>query len=165
MIFRKTTFDPNIEKPSIISWGFSDTANILKQLNDELCDRLRLSFSLGFQPVEIYNDLYGLAVECSVEGWDGGTAKPITKAVFDQGFLFLQSLPLGIATPTVGADPDGDITFEWYHSASRVLTISVDPGGSMHYAAIIGLRKAYGTESLAAGIPSHITDLIRQVTH
>ncbi|MFZ2798654.1 MAG: hypothetical protein WAZ30_00385 [Syntrophorhabdus sp.] len=163
MTFKKISFDPKVDLPSIISWGFSDTANILKKLNDELCDRLRLSLSLGYQPVEIYNDLFGVAEECSTEGWDGGTAKPVTKAVFDQGFHFLRSLPLGIATPSVAADPDGDITFEWYRSASRVLTISIDPSGLMHYAAIIGIRKAYGTESLAAGIPSFLIELVRQV--
>lgn len=145
------------------SLGFSDTANALRQLNDTLCEYLRQPLSLGLQPIEVFNELYELAEECAEEGWDGESARPVTTAVFDEAFRFLKSLPLGTTVPSVSAEPDGHIAFEWYHSTSRVLSVSVDPDGFLHYAAIIGLRTASGTEPFVAGIAESIVNLIGQV--
>jgi hypothetical protein len=115
------------------------------------------------QPFDVFNELCELAEECAEEGWDGENAKPVTKAVFDEGFRFLKSLPLGTAVPSVSAEPDGHITFEWYHSTSRILSVSIDSDGFLHYAAIIGPKKAYGSEPLVTGTPKAIVDLIGQV--
>ncbi len=152
-----------LDASNAISLGFSDTANTLRQLSDSLCDYLRRPLSLGLQPFDVFNELYELAEECAEEGWDGENAKPVTKAVFDEGFRFLKSLPLGTTVPSVSAEPDGHIAFEWYRSTSRVLSVSIDSDGFLHYAAIIGLKKAYGSEPLIVGMPECIVGLIRQV--
>ncbi|MDD3846873.1 MAG: hypothetical protein PHC90_11005 [Syntrophorhabdaceae bacterium] len=145
------------------SLGFSDTASILRWLNDDLCEYLREPVSLGLQPFDVFNELFELAEECAEEGWDGENAKPVTKAVFDEGFRFLRSLPLHTVVPSVSAEPDGHIVFEWYRSTSRVLSVSIDSEGFLHYAAIIGSRKAYGTEPFTVGMPEPIIGLIGQV--
>jgi hypothetical protein len=152
-----------LDASSVSSMGFSDTANTLKRLNDELCDYLRGPSSLGLQPIDVFNELYEIAEECAEEGWDGENAKPVTKAVFDEGFRFLKSLPLSTTVPSVSAEPDGQITFEWYHSTSRVLSVSTDSDGFLHYAAIIGPKKAHGSEPFVTGMPRVIIDLIGQV--
>jgi len=53
---------------------------------------------------------------------------------------------IGVSAANVGAESDGHITFEWYTSPRHILSISVSPDGKLHYAALIGSRKAYGTE-------------------
>jgi hypothetical protein len=162
MTIARATFG-TLNASSVSSMGFSDTANKLKELGDKLCDYLRQPLTLGLQPFDVFNELFEIAEECAEAGWDGENAKPVTKAVFDEGFRFLKSLPLGTAVPSVSAEPDGHITFEWYRSTSRILSVSIDHDGFLHYAAIIGPKKAYGSEPLVTGVPKAIVDLIGQV--
>ena len=96
--------------------------------------------------------------------WDGYGALPISETTYYLALQFLDSLPLGVPTPTFGAEPDGHLTFEWYHSSRRTLSVSVGPLGELHYAALIADNKAYGTEVFFGEAPKIIVDLIYRVT-
>jgi hypothetical protein len=72
-------------------------------------------------------------------------------------------MPLGFPNPSVGAEPDGHLTFEWHRSSRRTLSISVSPEGKLHYAALLDSSKAYGTESFLGTVPKIILDLIHRV--
>jgi hypothetical protein len=41
--------------------------------------------------------------------------------------------------------------------------VSITPEGDLHYAALIGPNKAYGTEVFFGEVPAGILDLIRRV--
>ena len=73
------------------------------------------------------------------------------------------ALPLGTGAPTVGAEPDGEIALEWYFSPRYVLSVSVSATRELHYAASLGMRKAYGTELFGSSVPKIILELIRDV--
>ncbi|MFH0937823.1 MAG: hypothetical protein V1899_00835 [Planctomycetota bacterium] len=68
-----------------------------------------------------------------------------------------------VPMPSVGAEPDGHVTLEWHHSSRRTLSVSVSPDGELHYAALFGASKVYGTEPFFGNVPKSILDLISQV--
>ena len=104
-----------------------------------------------------------MAEECGSPNWDGYGAAPVIEETLRQGYRFLAALPLGTPAPSVGAEPDGHIVFEWYHSPRRTLSVSVSSEGELHYAALLGLSKAHGTEPFFGEVPQAILDLIRRV--
>jgi hypothetical protein len=101
--------------------------------------------------------------ETSKGGWDGYDAQPLAKMVYYYAAAFLNSLPNSLRAPTVGAEPDGHLTFDWYHSPTRVLSISLSKDGLLHYAAIIGRNKAFGSEVFDGALPRRIVELVSEV--
>jgi hypothetical protein len=106
-----------------------------------------------------------LVGECSIPNWDGCGAVPITEPTVSMVSSFLAALPVGTPSPSIGAEPDGDVTLEWYSSTQRTLSVSVTAGGELHYAALFGPSKAYGTEQFSGDVPQVILNLIRRVDH
>ena len=70
---------------------------------------------------------------------------------------------MGTAIPSIGAEPDGQITMDWGRSKRRRLSVSVSADGDLHYAALLGPGKTCGTEPFFGEIPGTILNLIRQV--
>ena len=68
---------------------------------------------------------------------------------------------MGCAAPTVGAEPDGQISFEWHRSARRTLSVSIDPEGRLHYSALLGASKVHGEEPFFGEMPERIGEIIR----
>ena len=125
--------------------------------------QLRKSNSFGAGVEAATEELRGVADECSSVGWDGYGAAPVEQKTVWQAERFLDALPLGMVAPSVGAEPDGQITFEWYQSPRRILSVSISPEGDLHYAALLGYRKSYGTEPFFGEIPSDVLNLVRRV--
>jgi hypothetical protein len=66
--------------------------------------------------------------------------------------------------PSVGAEPDGHLTLEWYQSPKRVLSVSVGPAGELNYAALLGeTSRRTGTEIFQNRVPADLLQLIHQV--
>jgi hypothetical protein len=101
--------------------------------------------------------------ECRNPNWDGFKALPISQDALHGAYTFLESLPLGFPPPSIGAEPDGEVTLEWHRSERRTLSISVSPDGELHYAALLGPNRVYGTEVFFGEVPRSIEDLIRRV--
>jgi hypothetical protein len=68
------------------------------------------------------------------------------------------------AADSAGAEPDGHLTIKWYRSPEETLSVSISADGDLHFAALLGLTKAYGTEPFVCGVPKIFTDLIHRVT-
>lgn len=143
--------------------GASDAAYFIAEQAQKGRGHLQSSHSLGLGANTVLEDLIKVAEECRSANWDGYEAAPITNETFWQAYHFLSALPLGFPPPSVGAEPDGHLTFEWYRSSRRTLSISVSPEGDLHYAAFLGSSKAYGTEPFSGTIPKIILDLIHRV--
>jgi hypothetical protein len=101
--------------------------------------------------------------ECRIENWDGYGAQPVIKETFLIAEQLLKSFPLGTRSPSIGAEPDGQLTLEWYQSPRRTLSLSVSPEGTLHYAALLGSSRAYGSEPFAGKVPESIMTLIKRV--
>ena len=91
-------------------------------------------------------------------------ARPVSPETFLIAREFLEALPLTASNPEVSIHPDGDVEFEWFVRADRVLTISVSSTGETHYAALIDGRPPTSGRHLFAGtIPADVADVLAQV--
>jgi len=156
-----------ITMPFTIS-GYSDEnsngAGYVAQEREKVFNYLQMSNALGFAAKGTFQQLEEVFEECSEQSWDGENAKPISKEVLQNAKMFLESFPLGIESPEIGSEPDGAITLEWYRSPSRVISISINPGGWLYYAAIIGSTRRHGMDFALFDVSEDLLALIDEVT-
>ena len=153
-----------IAMPLTISESLSDTADFVDQQIEKIRDMLQESNALGFAAKGTFQQLDEVFEECSSEGWDGEQAKPISEEVLRYTERFLNSFPLGIKAPEVGAEPDGAITLEWYRSSNKVISISINPDGRAYWAALVGTRRRHGADYAMMDIPDDLLKIILQVS-
>ena len=112
----------------------------------------------------LFDELFETFEECREPNWDGYGAQPVSDETYRLAYEFLTALPLDTPAPSVGAEPDGHLTVEWYRSPERTLSVSISPDGDLHFAALLGSAKTYGTEPFTDAVPKVVTDLIQRVT-
>jgi hypothetical protein len=113
---------------------------------------------------DVFEELLKTFEECRQPNWDGYGAQSVREETYHLAHRFLTALPLSIPVPSIGAEPDGHITVEWYRSAQRTLSVSISPNGELHYAALLGSAKTCGTEPFVGDVPKVISDLIDRAT-
>lgn len=116
---------------------------------------------LGHQ--EALEELGGVWEECRHSGWDGYEALPVEAETLRGAYTLIESLPLGFPRPSIGAEPDGQLTLEWHKSPMRTLSVSVDPDGFLHYAGLFGASKRYGTLAYFSSAPAELIQLVRDL--
>lgn len=149
--------------PTVISRSNSETARQLDRQLDQVRESLQRSVALGAESA-VRGELADVYLECSEPNWDGYNALPVDPDSFALAKSFLLSLPLGTKAPSAGAHPDGQISLEWYSGPRRSLTISFDPIGELHYAALAGPSRTCGTAAFDGEVPQIILELIEQVS-
>lgn len=155
---------PIISHNSLLSGpNLTAVSRYVAEQRESAWNRLRASRSLGKGWEEAARGLRGVVEQCSFPDWDGYGAEPVSKETARLAWNFLAALPLGMPAPAVSAEPDGHLTFEWYRSRRRTLSVSVSPDGELHYAALLGPNKAFGTEVFLGEIPKTILDWIERV--
>lgn len=112
---------------------------------------------------ELNSQIAEIARECVAPGWDGYGADAVTAEAVSAAIAFAGTIPDEMSMPSVGVEPDGVLTFEWYRGTSRVLSVSVAGGGQLHYAAIIEEKRFCGEESFRDRIPPAIAALVSKV--
>jgi len=140
----------------------SETANYISSQSKEEWRRMQETNSLGLGTMGV-DELYKIVEQCNTANWDGYGAAPVARETFMHAYNFMEALPLGTTAPSVGAEPDGHLTLECYRSPRRTLSVSISPEGELHYAALLGHRKIYGTEPFWGEVPDIIMNIIRQV--
>lgn len=143
--------------------GASELANFVARQGAAGRQNLQNSFYFGFNNREVFNELFSVAEECKSANWDGQGAAPVSGESYRAAYKFLEALPLGAVAPSVGVEPDGEMTLEWHHSPRRTLSISFSRNGELHYAALLGASKTYGTEPFFGDVPKIIMDLASRV--
>jgi hypothetical protein len=116
---------------------------------------------LGHQ--EAFDELSEVWDECRKPDWDGYGARAVEQETLRSTYQVIESLPLGFPRPSISAQPDGQLTLEWYRSPMRTLSVSVDPDGYVHYAGLFGVEKHFGTVPLLGGLPAKILRLASEV--
>ncbi len=83
-------------------------------------------------------------------GWDGHGALSIAEPTYNNAVHFVKSLAANefIPMPDVTADPDGEVSFEWYRDKNWSFSVSLNYGCGISYAGIFGESKVSGTEVL-----------------
>jgi hypothetical protein len=113
---------------------------------------------------DVFEELLKTFEECREPNWDGYGAQAVREETYHLAHQFLAALPLSIPVPSIGAEPDGHLTVEWYRSPQRTLSVSISPDGDLHYAALLGSAKTCGTEPFTGAVPKVVADLIHRVT-
>jgi len=140
--------------------GKSDEANKNYQLLSEISQRLQESQYFGLIAKGTFQELDEVFRETLIPDWDGYGALPVEKETFLNTKKFLILLPLYITPPHISAEPDGNLTLEWFRSPDWLFSISIDSKGFLHYAAKFGMRRNYGSEPFFDSISQNILDLI-----
>lgn len=100
----------------------------------------------------VVDELRQMCRQYATADWDGYQASPVSSASVTHAVRFVESLPPHFPSPSLGAEPDGQITLEWYRTPRHTLSVSVSSEGDLHYAALVGRNRHYGT--IAAGEPA-----------
>lgn len=130
--------------------GVSKFARHIAEDGSEINFRFQESITFGQAGNGVFSELETICEECRDANWDGYGALPVLPETYVQTRRFLESLELGTPPASIGAEPDGHVTLEWHHSRRRTLSVSIDPDGNLHYAALIGQKKRYGSEPIDA---------------
>ncbi|MFH1746389.1 MAG: hypothetical protein ABIG44_05020 [Planctomycetota bacterium] len=147
---------------AVISHGFSEAAQYIDDETQRDRRYLHKSSAFGIESV-LRDALAEVWAECQQPNWDGHDALPVSQDALRNMYMFLEALPLGIRRPTIGADPNGQLSAEWHRNPRRVLSLSISSDGLMHYAALLGSNKTCGTETFFGETPEIILSLIRRV--
>jgi hypothetical protein len=147
--------------PTLAS-GFSEAARYVCESARGEWQRLQRSNAFGIGEA-LHSELGAVWDECQVANWDGFQALPVDQDTLRNAYRLVEALPLSFPIPSIGAEPDGALTLEWHRSPRRTLSVSVDGDGYLHYAALLGPNRAYGTEAFFGEFPDTIQQLIRKV--
>lgn len=147
-----------------MSRGAGPVSTFVAEQYESGLQKLQESFMLGQLAKGSLSELDRVYDECRTSGWDGYGALPVSVDAFESAASLLRALPLGTSAPSIGAEPDGHITLEWYKSPRQTLSVSVSPDGLLHFAALMGPSKQYGTEPFYGNMPPVILDLIYRVS-
>jgi hypothetical protein len=102
--------------------------------------------------------------ECLEANWDGYGAMPISRETYSKARKLLRMIPPSLSRPDISAEPDGEITFEWYKEKYSVVVISVGGNNLITYAGLFGKsNKIHGTEYFADELPEIIRHCIRRL--
>jgi hypothetical protein len=162
-MLKEVTASAIISLGTVPTVGASDTARFVASRVEEGRRQLQDSYAFGMRAKGVFGELSQVLEECRHPGWDGYGAEPVSGPAYHFTQQFLEALPLGTPAPSIGAEPDGHITIEWYRSPRRTLSVSITPEGDLHYAALIGSAKAYGTEPFLGEVPKAVFDVIHRV--
>jgi hypothetical protein len=143
--------------------GESDAAHFVAEQARQGWNQAKGSHSLGLGIGNVFEELYDVAASAALPNWDGYGGLPVTQESYLRAYCFLDSLPLGMPLPSIGVDPDGQLTFEWYRNPRRTLSVSVSAEGDLHYAALVGRKKEFGTEVFIGEFPERFITLVGQV--
>jgi hypothetical protein len=142
--------------PSMTTTGISEEASVMSCHLEEIFDELIGSLALGAAYAAAVEDLSEVIEESSSSDWDGYGARPVGSPTCFNALRFLRALPWDVPVPEVAAEPDGEISFEWYRGSRSVFSVSVGPGRRLTYAGIFGSNEAHGTEHFFDELPKTI---------
>ncbi len=147
---------------SMLTPGFSDAARIVADASRMNYGHLTESETFSRQPA--YEELWDVWQSCKDPNWDGYGALPVEQETFHNAYCLIEALPLGYPLPSVGAEPDGHLTLEWYRHPRWTLSVSVSPEGTLHYAALLGTEDPRGSCHFFGDVSENLLFLIGRVT-
>jgi hypothetical protein len=140
--------------------GVSPTADYIDKVSQE--SRQYFDRTAAFSKQPAIDDLANTWEECRNPNWDGYDAFPVKESTLNYAYAVIQALPLGSPLPSVGAEPDGHLTLEWYRNPHWTISVSVSPEGVLYYAALLEKRDPRGSEPFLREIPKKLLILIQE---
>ncbi|MEN9225912.1 MAG: hypothetical protein Q6M54_10625 [Thermostichus sp. DRC_bins_24] len=146
---------------ALLPRGVSPTATYIDQVSRH--NQQYFDHTAAFSKQPAIDELVTTWEECKDPNWDGYNALPVREETLNYAFAVIQALPLGFPLPSVGAEPDGHLTLEWYHTPHWTISVSVSPEGVLYYAALLGNSDPRGSEPFLGEIPKRLLSLIQEV--
>lgn len=103
------------------------------------------------------------ASECSLLGWDGYDAAPVSEGAARRMGAFLNALPGDLPRPSIGADPHGHLSAEWYRGPDCVLSVGVGDDDQLWYAGIFCSENVNGVVTPDGHGLAVISDMVRRI--
>lgn len=110
---------------------------------------------------EVLRELNEVYEGTSSPDWDGYEAEPVTEDNYQAAITFLKALPEDFPAPEIAADPDGEISLEWYTDKTKTFSVSIGRD-TLTYAGLLGPEQPHGTEPFKGEIPEVILQYIRR---
>lgn len=142
--------------------GVSAAATDLAARMKGLIVQLHEPLSLGGGYQSALAELEEVASEAGSHDWDGHGAIPISARAVEHAIRLLAALPTNIPAPEIAADPDGEISLDWYRSPDWVVSISVGATGELSYAARFGRGRVRGIEEGMNELPAPVLGQIER---
>jgi hypothetical protein len=146
---------------AILSKGNSPTAAYIAEISQDKQRYFAQTAALSKQTA--IDELIVTWEECKTPNWDGYNAFPVKAETLNYAYAFIQALPLGFPLPSVGAEPDGHLTLDWYRDPHWTISVSVSPESVLYYAALLGNSDPRGSEPFSGEIPKRLLRLIQEV--
>lgn len=101
----------------------------------------------------------------SLLGVSDGDSVPVDKQTVLAAVRFAYSLPRFGVMPEVSADPDGEVSFDWFGPSGEMFSVSVNKNKRLAYAGWFGeTSRIHGIEKLAEVCPLQIARGIQKAT-
>ena len=141
--------------------GESEAAKTLKRFRDAIFVLRHESHT--FSNLSLDDQLIDAYSEASKPGWDDEGSIAVKPSTLQLAKEFVVSLPRKYQTPEISPEPDGHVNLEWYTSKRRLLTVSVNPDGRLHWAALLGSEDPRGTCVFFGEAPKTLLHLLSRV--
>ena len=141
--------------------GVSEAAQTLKDFRNRI-DVLNHE-SATFSNLSLDDQLIDAYCEATQSDWDGEGSTPVEPGTLKLAKEFVESLPRKYQTPEIAPEPDGHVSLEWYNGKRRLLSVSVNPDGRLHWAALIGSEDPRGSCVFFGEAPKTLLHLLRRV--
>ena len=116
------------------------------------------NYSVGYYNSKVLSGLMEIYNECSVKNWDGYEADPVSIRSLENAEDFAKTLPTKFPVPEITADPDGEVSFEWYIEPQQVFSVSIGDNNQLSYAGLFGKNKTHGVEYFRDELPKTILE-------
>lgn len=112
----------------------------------------------------LFDELQALRDPEAATNWHGDSANRISVDSWMAAVQFLSILPPSFLDFEVSPDIDGCVSFDWYRSKDRQLSISFASDSQIHYAAILGaVDRVSGRLAFHDSVPEEIIRLLRRI--
>lgn len=133
------------------------------KVQQELDNKMKESNSLREGFLSALQRLERLKDAAAIKGWDGEDAEAVSLISYNYAKWFLVEAPLGIIAPDPGVDINGQMTLEWRRSDGRLLSLTFDDRGNVHYIFFLKAERIYGTRPVSLGYSDKLKDFLEDI--
>jgi len=136
--------------------GSSESADSIQKIVAGIKDHYFEPVSFAYSN-ELLKTLVLVYKSCSTNNWDGYGALEIKSKSFVYAKKFICNLPAYLPKPDIGADPDGEISFEWRNENNGIYVLSISATGELSFAGLYSEgREIHGKDKMSDGVPKEI---------
>jgi hypothetical protein len=116
------------------------------------------------EPIQkIAAEFRSIREDCSVPGWDGGSALPISQKALNVAKRVAACLPREFPIADVVPEADGEVSFDWYKAPNLHFSFSVGESGVISFAGRIGNERFHGNTSFFGNLPDIVNSSISRI--